>query len=170
MTSESTGSGSRSTAEAAAFLISCGMHPVPVPFKAKKAVLEGWPDLRMTEAEIPEHFNGKPQNIGVILGIDGLCDIDLDCVEAIRAAEELLPPTGFVFGRDSRPRSHRLYWLDNGVRSQQFKLSSQRREAGICLVWSGNHQPDPLRRHACDLGNGLGPDRSRRRFGRCCIK
>ena len=41
-----------------------------------------------------------------------MADIDLDCPEASHVADRFLPKTGFVFGRKSRPRSHRLYWLD----------------------------------------------------------
>jgi AAA domain/Bifunctional DNA primase/polymerase, N-terminal len=39
----------------------------------------------------------------------GLCDVDLDCVEAVQLAPHFLPATGAVFGRSSRPRSHHLY-------------------------------------------------------------
>jgi hypothetical protein len=53
-------------------------------------------------------------NIGVQLGRQsgGLCDVDLDCAEAIVLAEYLLPETNAVFGRHSKPESHRLYTTD----------------------------------------------------------
>jgi AAA domain/Bifunctional DNA primase/polymerase, N-terminal len=58
----------------------------------------------------PTYFNGAPQNIGVILGAasGGLCDLDLDCSEAIAAAPYLLPPTA-VFGHASKRASHWIY-------------------------------------------------------------
>ena len=45
-----------------------GWAPVPVPHRTKVPVVEGWPKLRVTEASLREHFNGAPQNIGVLLG------------------------------------------------------------------------------------------------------
>jgi hypothetical protein len=39
----------------------------------------------------------------------GLIDIDLDCVEAVRAAPHLLPPTRMITGRRSAPQSHWWY-------------------------------------------------------------
>jgi hypothetical protein len=39
----------------------------------------------------------------------GLCDVDLDCTEAVVLAPAFLPPTHAVFGRKSKPRSHYLY-------------------------------------------------------------
>src|SRR5262249_734827 len=38
-----------------------------------------------------------------------LVDIDLDCGEALMLADTYLPPTEAIFGRASKPRSHRLY-------------------------------------------------------------
>ncbi len=50
--------------------------------------------MRISVDTAPRYFNGEPQNIGVILGeaSGGLCDIDLDCIEATRAAPYFLPP------------------------------------------------------------------------------
>lgn len=44
----------------------------------------------------------------MVLGPSGLVDVDLDCAEAVAVAQDLLPP-GAIFGRDSRPSSHRVY-------------------------------------------------------------
>jgi hypothetical protein len=51
------------------------------------------------------------RNIGVKLGprSGNLFDIDLDTQEAIRAGRRLLPPTGLMWGRKSKPRAHYLY-------------------------------------------------------------
>jgi hypothetical protein len=48
---------------------------------------------------------GYTGNVGCLLGeaSGGIVDIDLDCVESIRAAEVLLPPTPCRWGRASNP-------------------------------------------------------------------
>jgi hypothetical protein len=83
-----------------------GWAPVPVPFKQKGPVIKDWQALRLTRHTAPRYFNGDPLNIGVILGPPSadLCDVDLDCPEAIAAAA-LLPPTA-RFGRSSTPGAH----------------------------------------------------------------
>lgn len=61
-----------------------------------------------------------PQNIGLLLGYSGITDVDCDCPEAIAAARELLPETGLIFGRRSKPFSHYLYRTDSPVRTIQL--------------------------------------------------
>src|ERR1043166_4236638 len=102
-----TGAKPGSTAAEALRLIQAGMHPVPVPHKGKGPVIDEWQKLRMVEETVSDYFDGQPMNIGVLLGSRGLCDIDLDCPEALAAADEFLPETDFEFGRRSKPRSHR---------------------------------------------------------------
>ena len=67
--------------------------------------------MRLTPEAIGNYFNGKPQNIGVLLGEPSgwLIDIDLDHVQAVVEAENFLPATGAIFGRASKRRSHWLY-------------------------------------------------------------
>ncbi len=91
-----------------------GWQPLPVPFRSKNPNFPGWQHFVTTEADLPKHFNGKPQNIGVLLGSksNGLIDVDLDSSEAIKIADYFLPKTEAVFGRESKPRSHRLYISD----------------------------------------------------------
>jgi uncharacterized protein (DUF927 family) len=88
-----------------------GWQPIPIPHRAKKPILTGWQNFETVEADLPKHFNGKPQNIGVLLGAksSGLTDIDLDSPEAVKLADYFLPPTKAEFGRASAPRSHREY-------------------------------------------------------------
>jgi hypothetical protein len=87
-----------------------GLQPVPVPHGQKSPTQTGWQNLEITEANIGDFF-GITGNVGVLLGgkSGGLTDIDIDCPEALALADEFLPPTGAVFGRNSKPRSHRLY-------------------------------------------------------------
>lgn len=88
-----------------------GWNPVPIPFRTKGPKDAGWQDRIITEATVGRFFNGAAQNIGVVLGTSsgGLTDVDLDCPEAISAADDLLPDTAAIFGRPSKPRSHWLY-------------------------------------------------------------
>lgn len=123
-------------------VIEMGMNPIPVPHGKKMPILLGWPKLRIKKQDVPRYF--KPRsNVGVILGIAGLADIDLDCMEAIRAAAELLPETNFVFGRKSRPRAHAFYIASEPLRSEKFKdpitktvvaeLRSQKKDGSVGL-------------------------------------
>jgi hypothetical protein len=87
-----------------------GYAPIPLPAGEKKPVIRGWNALRLSEGDLPLHFNGTG-NIGLLLGEPSgwLVDVDLDCDEAVELAEQYLPPTGAVTGRPSRPGSHRWY-------------------------------------------------------------
>ena len=75
-----------------------GFVPIPIPYRSKKPDIKGWPDLRIDMSNAEQYFNGKPSNIGVLLGVYGACDVDLDCTEAIAAASNFLPPTGLIHG------------------------------------------------------------------------
>ncbi len=97
-----------------------GLSPIPVPFRQKKPILKGWPQLRITAETAPKYFNNKPANVGGLLGINGLSDIDLDCAEARVVADILLPETGFRFGRRSALDSHRFYRVDGSLSYRKF--------------------------------------------------
>jgi P4 family phage/plasmid primase-like protien len=107
--------------EAAIAWIRHGFSPVPVPYRSKRPVLSGWERLEITANTASQYFNGASQNIGLLLGDKfGSADVDCDCPEAITGARELLPETGSVFGRQSKPFSHYLYRTDPPVGTQQF--------------------------------------------------
>jgi hypothetical protein len=91
-----------------------GWAPIPIPFREKRPVLREWPSLRISAEDAPRYFDGKPQNIGILLGTasDGLTDVDLDCAEARALAGLFLPDTECVFGRKGAPRAHYLYVTD----------------------------------------------------------
>jgi hypothetical protein len=42
----------------------------------------------------------------------GLCDVDLDCAEALVLWKHFLPDTPSQYGRDGKPKSHHLYRCD----------------------------------------------------------
>ena len=98
------------THEAAVGYVRRGFGVVPVPHRQKGPVLAGWQDLRLTEADLAQHFNGREWNIGILNGAPSgdLIDIDLDAPEAayFRA---WLPPTDLIGGRDGNPASHWFY-------------------------------------------------------------
>lgn len=103
-----------------------GWSVVPIPYRSKNPGFRDWPQLRLTENDLPQHFNGKPQNIGVLLGEPSgwLIDVDLDHPRAVELADEYLPPTPAVFGRGCKPRSHRLYRTSGPVATKKHKSKS----------------------------------------------
>jgi DNA polymerase I-like protein with 3'-5' exonuclease and polymerase domains len=113
--------GTPGTAPAAREFLRRGFAPIPLPPRSKRAVLDDWPDLRVTEADIDRLFRSDG-NIGLLNGEPsrGLVDVDKDCPEALRAAEVLLPPTGMVSGRASAPSSHSWYIVDRAPVSKEF--------------------------------------------------
>src|SRR4051812_43541815 len=88
-----------------------GWSVIPIEHRAKGPRLREWQKLRLTESDLPVHFRGSPQNIGVLQGEPSgwLVDVDLDHPRAVALADEYLPATPLVFGRANKPRSHRLY-------------------------------------------------------------
>jgi hypothetical protein len=94
--------------------IAMGWRPIPIPYREKGPTIEGWTELKITQETAPQYFNGAPQNIGIILGeaSKGLCDVDIDCPEALVLAPYLLPATPGRFGRASKRASHWLYVSD----------------------------------------------------------
>jgi hypothetical protein len=84
---------------------------IPVPAASKKPVLKEWQALRLDDTSVGQHFNGEPQNLGLLLGeaSDGLVDADLDCREAVILADRFLPDTAVKFGRKSTGASHWIW-------------------------------------------------------------
>ena len=101
---------------AAHFWIGRNFLPVPVNAVSKRPYNSDDPGgrhreaLRITAKTAAHYFSSARQNIGVLLGDKyGSADVDCDCLEAITAAHELLPETGMIFGRQSKPSSHFFY-------------------------------------------------------------
>jgi hypothetical protein len=42
-------------------------NPLPLPFKSKKPTDDEWQKRVIREADLPQSFNGRPQNVGVVL-------------------------------------------------------------------------------------------------------
>ncbi len=106
---------------AAKSYVSRGFAVVPVPHGKKAPVHRGWERLRLTPEELPRHFDGGPQNVGLILGrpSGGLVDVDLDAAEAVKVAGRFLSPT-LTSGRESNPRSH-WWYVSPRAETSKFK-------------------------------------------------
>lgn len=128
-------------------------HPwwlIPIPFRQKAPTITGWPQLRLN----PVDFRGRfecPSNAGVLLGVpctNGLylVDVDLDSPEAVQLADQYLPPTDCVFGRQSKPASHRFYYLRHPIPTKKYTDSNKKvivelRGAGCQTVVPGSEHP-----------------------------
>jgi hypothetical protein len=131
-----------------------GWQPIPVPFRQKAATLTGWPELRLNEGTLAEHFNGAPSNVSVILGEPSghLVDIDLDAPQAVELADQFLPVTTAVFGRASKPRSHRLYscridaerFADVDKRDDTAMVVEIRSTGGQTVFWVHTPSGEPI--------------------------
>jgi Bifunctional DNA primase/polymerase, N-terminal len=110
-----------STLRAAEGYVCRGFAVLPIPHRKKGPIMKGWEDLRLTVEELPQHFNGRPQNVGLILGepSGGLVDVDLDAEEAAKVAGRFLPPT-LTSGRESSPHSH-WWYVSPDVETIKFK-------------------------------------------------
>ena len=104
----------------AASYIGRGWQVVPLVQGAKKADTS-WPNKTYAETDF-----APDSNIAVKLGdpSGGLVDVDCDCPAAVRAAMELLPTTGLVFGRVSNPNAHYLF-VCPGIQTVQFTDGSK---------------------------------------------
>lgn len=106
--------------------LSRGLAPIPVPAGKKGAIIAGWQDLRLTPDNLDEHFaKGKNLNVAVLNGTPSgnSVDIDLDAVEASRAAQVLLPRTGWIFGRRTSPASHWIYRAEQSLNKASDKYT-----------------------------------------------
>ena len=126
--------------EIATDYIDRGWAPIPLPFKQKRPVGEEWQRLRIDRSTVNNLFKGE-KNIGVLLGAvsGGLTDVDLDCPEAVIAAQYLLPSPTRTFGRASKLRSHYLYVTDLHKTQAKAAISFKDDDATLCEVRIGGN-------------------------------
>ena len=81
-----------------------------------------WQQERL--ADPAAHFAIRVVNIGGLWGepSDGAADVDLDHLEAVRLAPDYLPPTGAIYGRKSKQRSHWLYRVIDSFKTTQLRF------------------------------------------------
>ena len=116
---------------------------------AKAPTQNGWQNQQpYDDFQIRSLFGLSPVNIGVLLGEPSgwLIDIDLDHPEAVSLADEYLPPTGAIFGRENKPRSHRLYRVVGEIathkrRSKVAGMIVELRSDGTQTVFPGSLHP-----------------------------
>ncbi|MSQ97628.1 MAG: bifunctional DNA primase/polymerase [Gemmataceae bacterium] len=142
------------TVEAACEFARRGWSAIPIPYRSKNPGFDEWPLLRLTVETIPQHFNGHPQNVGVLLGEPSgwLIDVDLDHPKAVALAPEYLPSTPAIFGRPGNPRSHWLYRVTSPAATKKFKSKSagmivEFRSTGMQTVFppSTHESGEPIR-------------------------
>ncbi len=109
----------------------------------KKPTYRGW----ATRSLEPDAFSAGDQ-IGVLCGplSDGglpghaLVVTDLDSPDAVRLADDFLPPTGMAEGRPGKPRSHR-YYLVPVASIPDWALSRAKQAAPAAEVATGHPGP-----------------------------
>jgi hypothetical protein len=150
---------------AAALYLSRGLAPIPLPPRSKEPDYPDWQNLRLTADVLDDHFPFQQlRNIGILNGgpSNNHVDVDLDAAEARQIARDLLPATGWVFGRASSRRSHRIYKVDRcldtaaktfedidgsmivelrGTGSMTVFPPSRHRETGELVEWATFEQP-----------------------------
>src|SRR4029077_5456865 len=109
-----------SVPEAARAYTQRGLYVVPIPRGNNHPVLNEWQNLRLTLDDLESYF-ADAEGIGILLSPSGLADVDLDCREAIAAADVLLPQTAMEHGHISSRRSHRYYHPTSVPRNKQYK-------------------------------------------------
>jgi putative DNA primase/helicase len=100
-----------------------GLAVITVAAGEKKPGRSDWQNLRLSPEAVPRHLNDG-QNIGLLIGepSDWRMDVDLDTDEAVKIANQFLPPT-LTSGRESRPLSH--WWLRSpGAESRDWRDTS----------------------------------------------
>ena len=113
---------------------------VPLEYGSKRAVINGWQNLRLTSDDLPRYFDGKRANIGLLNGepSGGLVNTDWDCAEARAAAPLLMPKTALRGGRSSAPESLSWYKVDqpSAKASEKFfdpTVVGRGKDAGLLL-------------------------------------
>lgn len=132
--------------------IARGWAPIPVPFRQKKAVIAEWQKLRIDDSNVEQYFNGRPSNVGILVGEPSgwIIDIDLDHPLAVAMAPDYLPPTASRFGRQSNQNSHWIYRVTAPAKTVQFEVQIEKnkrkktveyRSTGCQTVFPGSVHP-----------------------------
>jgi hypothetical protein len=77
------------------------------------------------QSTMPDEFRPY-DNVGLILGEKtGLVDIDIDHLGALVLSEHFLPPSNAIYGRPTKPRSHRLFRVADCGGTRQLKFNGR---------------------------------------------
>ncbi len=108
-----------------------GLDPLPIPYDenghpTKGPKIPGWQIKASNGEYTPEDF-AEPCNIGVLLGgPKNVTDLDCDSPQAVAVAGDiighLMQKTGktMMFGRESKPRSHYIFFCDNSLPTEKI--------------------------------------------------
>lgn len=151
-TNEKEKSGRRSALETATEYFLKGWQPIPVPVRSKNPNFPNWQTQHTGRVDdLAADFNGKPQNVGVLLGkpSNDLVDVDLDNKWSVGLAGFFLPETGAIFGRAGKKRSHYLYYCPD-AKTEKFQFTemiAEIRAAGTQTIFPGSiHESgDPIK-------------------------
>ena len=102
----------------------CCHNAVLIPLDGKEPFHSDWQKTRESH---PDALNPTGNcNIGVVLGdaSGGLVDVDIDRASALPLADFFLPTTSMVFGRKSKPRSHRVFRCAQAGRNKKWQDSA----------------------------------------------
>lgn len=125
-------------------IATAGHYPLPVERRSKSTHLEGWPELRIAIDQVERHFQ-PDSNVGILTGVTGLMDVDLDCEETLALADDYLPATGWEWGRNSTPRSHRLYHGTGEIpQPEKLKDPTRKNQDGETLIEFRAHRQQTL--------------------------
>ena len=145
--------------ENARALLAMGFQPIPVPLKSKRAKITGWPDLILTNSTIGDYFGSERSNVGVLLGKPSgwLVDIDLDHPLALEFADQYLPQTGLVWGRSSKPLSHRIFHITAPADTKLWRIQNrvsivEFRSTGAQTIAPGSIHPSGERIEWASMG------------------
>lgn len=97
---------------------------IPLEKTTKIPLQSNWQNRGISYDALSEYGSVPSDiNVGILTGAasGGLIDIDLDGPFTIEAGALLLPATGMVTGRNSRPASHRFYMTDGDTRTTKVK-------------------------------------------------
>ena len=102
-----------------------GIHVVPVEPGAKAPKIPKWNALRLGVADFPKYFSNGRQ-LGALTGLEPVfhADVDVDDAKVLTIVNSKLisghPATGWVFGHQSKPRSHYVYAIGREFKSIEY--------------------------------------------------
>jgi hypothetical protein len=115
-------------AQAFDFYTALKLPVTPVRRGAKEGYKDGWSKRGPGTGESLSNFR-LDDNIGVLNGTESIepewffhdIDIDANSDAARQIVEQLLPPTGWRYGRSSKPRSHANYLVKGQLRTRKYR-------------------------------------------------